>query len=128
MKPCFLDTCAVTGILAGHQEPVDAITGYDDVLVSHVVLGELIFGCRCSRHPERELARITTWLPTVSVITATPDTSEIYGTLAADLEKRGVRIPQNDLWIAATCVQSKLPLVSSDNHFSRPRGLQWISY
>lgn len=128
MKPCFLDTCAVIDILAGRQEPVDALAEYDDVLISHVVLGELIFGCHRSRHPERELARIVAWLPAVSIITATPGTAEIYGVLAADLEKRGIRIPQNDLWIAAISVQSKLPLVSSDDHFSRPRGLQWISY
>jgi tRNA(fMet)-specific endonuclease VapC len=128
MKPCFLDTCAVIDILAGRQEPVDALAEYDDVLVSHVVLGELIFGCHRSRHPERELARIAAWLPTVSIITATPETAGIYGSMAADLEKRGIRIPQNDLWIAAICVQSKLPLVSSDSHFSRPPGLQWVSY
>ena len=35
---------------------------------------------------------------------------------------------QNDMWIAALCIQSDLPLISSDNHFSRPRGLNWISY
>src|SRR5450631_2543700 len=91
MKSCFLDTCAVIDILAGRQEPVEALAEYDDVLVSHVVLGELIFGCHRSRHPERELARIAAWLPTVSVITPTPETAGIYGAMAADLEKRGIR-------------------------------------
>jgi predicted nucleic acid-binding protein len=128
MKPCFLDTCAVIQILSGDQAPVDAIEDYDEVLISHVVLGELIFGCHRSANPEREHARIFAWLPSVSVITATPETAEIYGELAADLETRGIRIPQNDLWIAALSVQCGLPLVSSDAHFSRPRGLQWISY
>lgn len=128
MKPCFLDTCAVIQILAGSQAPVDALEDYDDVLNSHVVLGELIFGCHRSLNPEREWLRIVAWLPSVSVITATPETAEVYGALAADLEIRGLRIPQNDLWIAALCVQCNLPLVSSDGHFSRPSGLQWISY
>src|SRR5450432_1894201 len=128
MKPCFLDTCAVIDILAGRQAPVDALEDYDDVLISHVVLGELIFGCHRSRHPERELARIAAWLTIISIITATPETAEIYGALAADLEKRGARIPHNDLWIAAVCVQTNLPLVSSDQHFSRPRGFLWIGY
>lgn len=128
MTPCFLETCAVIDILAGRQAPIDAIEPFDDVLISHVVLGELIFGCHRSRSPGRELARIAAWLPTVSIITVTPDTAHIYGALAADLEKRGTRIPHNDLWIAAVCVQCRLPLVSSDAHFSRPPGLQWISY
>jgi tRNA(fMet)-specific endonuclease VapC len=128
MKPCFLDTCAVIQILAGGQAPIDALENYDDVLISHVVLGELMFGCHRSPDPDRERARVVAWLPFVSVITATPETAEVYGALAADLEARGARIPQNDLWIAALCVQCDLPLISSDDHFSRPTGLQWISY
>ncbi len=128
MKSCFLDTCAVIDILAGRQAPVDALEDFEDVLICHVVFGELIFGCHRSANPKRELARIMEWLPAVSIITATPRTSEVYGALAADLEKRGARIPHNDLWIAAVSIQCKLPLVSSDNHFSRPRGLRWIGY
>ena len=128
MKSCFLDTCAVIHILAGNQAPIDALEEYDDLLISHVVLGELIFGCHRSLDPDRELARIAAWFPSVSVVTATPETAGIYGALAADLEKRGARIPHNDLWIASVCVQCNLPLVSRDDHFSRPSGLQWISY
>lgn len=128
MTPCFLDTCAVIDILAGRQAPIDAIEAFDEVLISHVVLGELIFGCHRSRNPEREMERIGEWLPTVWIITATPGTAWVYGALAADLEKRGTRIPHNDLWIAAVCVECRLPLVSSDGHFSCPPGLQWISY
>ena len=43
---------------------------------------------------------------------AAPETAEVYGMLAADLESRGVRIPPNDLWIATLCVQTKLLLIS----------------
>lgn len=128
MKSCFLDTCAVIDTLAGREVILHAINRFDDVLISHVVLGELIFGCHRSRDPQRELDRLQLWLPAVSIVTATPGTAETYGELAADLEDRGIRIPQNDLWIAAIAVQSDLPLFSSDDHFSRPRGLQWIGY
>jgi len=128
MKPCFLDTCAVLHVLEDRESARTVISGHSGVLISHVVLGELLFGCRRSAYPERERSRISAWLSSISVINATRETSEVYGELATDLEGRGLRIPQNDLWIAALCIQSDLPLVSSDNHFSRPRGLQWISY
>jgi tRNA(fMet)-specific endonuclease VapC len=128
MKPCFLDTCAVLHVLQDHKSALQAISGYKGILISHVVLGELIFGCRRSEHPERERSRISAWLSSISVINPTRETCEVYGELAADLEARGQRIPQNDMWIAALCIQSDLPLISSDNHFSRPRGLNWISY
>jgi predicted nucleic acid-binding protein len=110
------------------ESALKAVSGHSGFLISHVVLGELIFGYRRSAHPERERSRISALLPSVSVIYATRATAEVYGELAADLEGRGLRIPQNDLWIAALCVQSDLPLISSDAHFSRPAGLQWISY
>ncbi len=128
MKSCFLDTCAVVQTLSEKEPVAEELKRFDKLLISHVVLGELIFGCRRSDNPEQERLRILTWLPSVSVVEGTGKTSEIYGNLAADLETRGLRIPQNDLWIAALAIQCDLPLVSSDKHFSRPAGLQWISY
>jgi len=128
MKRCFLDTSTVIHLFAGKQAAAEALEDYDDTFISHVVLGELISGCHRSQHAERERARISAWLPSISIIMATFETAEIYGALSADLETRGLRIPQNDLWIAALCVECDLPLVSRDNHFSRPRGLQWVTY
>jgi len=128
MKACFLDTCAVIHNLGGSRAITDILEDYDDVLISHVVVGELIFGCNRSADPPRERARLDGWLLSVSVVAGTSVTARFYGELASDLEVRGIRIPQNDLWIAALCIQSNLPLVSSDRHFSRPRGLQWVCY
>ena len=130
MKPCFLDTCAVLHVLQDHKSALQAISGYKGILISHVVLGELIFGCRRSEHPERERSRISAWLSSISVINPTRETCEVYGELAADLEARGQRIPQNDMWIAATALLCDLPIITTDDDFNHLNGrlitVHWV--
>jgi tRNA(fMet)-specific endonuclease VapC len=45
-------------------------------------------------------------------------TAEVYARLRLDLRKKGAPIPENDLWIAAICVQHRVPLWTDDTHFS----------
>ncbi len=52
-----------------------------------------------------------------------------YAQLSRDLRKQGSRIGDNDLWIAATAIDSGAPLVTRDNrHFPRVAGLTLLSY
>lgn len=128
MKPCFLDTCAVIDLMAGRQAAEDALADFDHLLISYVVLGELLLGCRRSPDPEAEFSNLRRLLLNNTWVGADIPTCVAYARLAADLEKGGQRIPQNDLWIAALCVRCNLPLVSSDPHFARLPELKWINY
>ncbi len=57
-------------------------------------------------------------------VTAT--TAEVYARLRLDLKQKGKPIPENDLWIAALCVEHHVPLAASDAHFDAVDGLkQW---
>jgi len=42
------------------------------------------------------------------------------------LRRRGRPIPENDVWIAALCVEHKMPLATSDEHFLEVDALQLI--
>src|SRR5438105_15074646 len=126
MKPCFLDTCAVIDLMVGRRAAEVALADFDHLLISYVVLGELLLGCRRSSDPEAEFSNLRKLLLNNTWVGADIATSVTYARLAADLEKSGQRIPQNDLWIAALCVRCNLPLVSSDPHFARLPGLQWV--
>lgn len=33
------------------------------------------------------------------------------------LKQRGNPIPENDLWVAAACIENQIPLISEDKHF-----------
>lgn len=97
-------------------------------MINGIVLGELLSGVRRSPRPERELARIETALQGILVKSITADTAVIYGDIRGELEARGRRIPTDDIWIAATCIQFDLPLVSRDAHFDRIPQLTRIAY
>ncbi len=51
-------------------------------------------------------------------------TAHCYGTLKAALRKKGLPIPENDLWIAASAIQYGLILATRDRHFEQIEGLQ----
>jgi predicted nucleic acid-binding protein len=53
-------------------------------------------------------------------------TPALYAEIYYDLEQRGVKIPVNDVWIAAVAVESGLPLLARDEHFTRVNGLTVI--
>ncbi|HEX6798062.1 MAG TPA: PIN domain-containing protein [Ktedonobacterales bacterium] len=50
-------------------------------------------------------------------------TADLYGDMRHDLAARGLLIPDNDTWIAATAVQYGLTLARRDAHFTRIAGL-----
>lgn len=97
-------------------------------MVSFAAWGELVTGVFKSRDPAAEMTRLETWVAPSQVIDADQETDLIYGELLADLEKRGRRIPTNDIWIAAVAIQLDLPLVARDGHFGRIAQLRWVAY
>jgi predicted nucleic acid-binding protein len=57
------------------------------------------------------LSQLGQWLD------VTGEVSELYARIKASLERGGVILPENDLWIAATAVVHTLILVTNDAHF-----------
>jgi tRNA(fMet)-specific endonuclease VapC len=51
-----------------------------------------------------------------------------YATMRLDLKKRGTPIPENDIWIAAACLELEVPLLSKDKHFNLVAGLNVITW
>ena len=47
-----------------------------------------------------------------------------YAEIEHFLRGNGSLIPQNDIWIAACCINANLPLATRDNHFQRIPGLK----
>jgi tRNA(fMet)-specific endonuclease VapC len=51
-----------------------------------------------------------------------------YARVRFDLKQRGNPIPENDIWIAAACLDLEVPLLSRDDHFKLVPGLKVISW
>ena len=96
-----------------------------EAALSVITFGELVYGAEKSAQRAaalellRELARV---LPVLGL----PDTAaEAYGTIRAELERKGQMIGNNDLWIAAHARAAGLTLVTNNEREFRPvRGLK----
>jgi predicted nucleic acid-binding protein len=51
-----------------------------------------------------------------------------YATVRLELKKTGHPIPENDIWVAAACLELGVPLLSRDGHFDYVRGLEVINW
>jgi predicted nucleic acid-binding protein len=45
-----------------------------------------------------------------------------------ELKKKGTPIPENDIWIAALCLEQDVPLLSNDGHFKNIPGLEVVGW
>jgi tRNA(fMet)-specific endonuclease VapC len=96
-----------------------------EAVLSVITYGELIYGAAKSEQRVLALERLRElvhWLPALSL----PETAaQAYGTIRAELESKGERIGNNDLWIAAHAVAEGLTLVTNnEREFRRVRGLK----
>ena len=96
--------------------------------VSTVALGELYYGAEKSVHVEKSLAEVGAMINTVTILTVDSATATIYGRIKYEQQVKGLMLPDNDLWIAATAMQYGLTLATRDHHFNWLDGLaleQW---
>ena len=89
--------------------------------VSTVALGELYYGAEHSIYAEKSRADVDALTRTMTVLVVDTATAQKYGLLKHEQRTRGLMLPDNDLWIAATAFQYGLTLVARDRHFT------WIS-
>lgn len=61
---------------------------------------------------------------TVQILTATNETSEVFGIIKSELKKQGKPIPINDVWVAAHALETGSVLITYDKHFSHVPGIR----
>lgn len=125
MKKLLLDTNAYTKLLCGDRNVLGALGLADTVFMSVFVLGELYAGFKGGIRESANRAQLNEFLhrPTVRILTATRETSEIFGAIKDRLKKNGTPIPINDVWIAAHATESGSHLLTYDTHFANVAGL-----
>ena len=111
-----LDTSAAIATLSGQasdflSRPVEQF------LLPAPVVGELRYGAQNSRRVAENLASVERLVTRCQVLSITAETALVYATLRFSLKKKGKPIPENDLWIAAVCVEHSVPLAALDAHF-----------
>jgi tRNA(fMet)-specific endonuclease VapC len=126
VRKVLLDTNAYTGFLTGDEKVLDTIASAEVVYLSIIVVGELFTGFKGGSRFLENLRILRNFYekPTVSILNATMETAEIFGTLKNALKKAGTPLPINDVWIAAHTLETGSVLISYDHHFSIVPGLR----
>jgi tRNA(fMet)-specific endonuclease VapC len=121
------DTNAYSALFRGDPGVATRVRGAEQVLLSAVVAGELLFGFRNGTRYEANRQDLERFLasPYVSLLPVTLVTAERFGRIAAALRRKGRPLPTNDIWVAAHAMESGAELLSFDRHFAEVDGLAW---
>ena len=115
-----LDTNIYCDFAEGLPDAVDAIATYgQSIFIPSVVIGELFFGfMKGSRQQfnEKKLRQVVSRLK-IEIIDVNTDVARKYAIIYLSLQERGIKIPINDVWIAACCMEVGGILLTRDKHF-----------
>jgi tRNA(fMet)-specific endonuclease VapC len=93
--------------------------------LSVITFGELMYGAEKSAQRAVALELLRELAHVLPVLGLPGMAAETYGTMRADLDRRGQMIGNNDLWIAAHAKAAGMTLVTNnEREFRRVRGLK----
>jgi predicted nucleic acid-binding protein len=111
---------------------LSSLEAHHRVVICTVVRGEVLYGLELMAHGrkkldlERKINELLSILPCVPI----PEEAAIYyARKKRGTERRGSRLDENDLWIAATSLSLEAILVTTDSDFERVHGLtleDWV--
>lgn len=120
----LLDTNIVIGMFTGNRAIQEKMQNSHNVFLASPVIGELYYGARKSDRILENLRRINTFVEEHIFLSCDLETADWYGIIKERLQRKGVPIPDNDIWIAAIAMQHGLILVTRDAHFDEVESLQ----
>ncbi|MBI3402865.1 MAG: PIN domain-containing protein [Acidobacteria bacterium] len=111
-----LDTSVAIAVLA---DPAHTLLSRPEAtfLLPVPVIGELRYGALNSRRSAENVAEVDRLVNRCRVLDITATTAAAYARLRLDLKEKGKLIPENDLWIAALCIEHQVKLAAVDGHF-----------
>ena len=124
MRIC-LDTNAYSAIGKGNAAVSGLVEAADEIILPLPVFGELMYGFLLGNRFSQNEAALNRFLGEDGVLLqpVTRDIAERYGYVKAELKTKGSPIPENDIWIAATALETGSRLVSYDTDFDNVGGL-----
>jgi tRNA(fMet)-specific endonuclease VapC len=124
MLPQFLLDTNIC-IYIAKQKPLSVLKKFEQLVVGQVAMstityGELQFGAQKSHHPRKTMKVLEELISLISPLPMPIETGKIYGEIRSKLEKQGMPIGNNDLWIAAHALAIDVVLVTNnDKEFRR---------
>jgi tRNA(fMet)-specific endonuclease VapC len=125
MKKILLDTNTYAAFKQNREDVIETIQHVDYIGINSIVFGELLAGFKGGKREAQNRKELDGFLdsPRVDQIAINDETAEYYAKIFCDLKSRGLPVPTNDLWIAASAMQHGLALYTLDVHFQKINGL-----
>ena len=117
MKSIALDTNVAIDILNRREEIISKYKNYDFFYLPVTVCGELLYGAINSIRLKKNLSDLRDFISSCEILEINSEIAEKYAVIRKKLKDKGTPIPENDIWIAATCIVYDIPLATNDKHF-----------
>jgi len=117
----ILDANIYSDYAEGNPAVVDIMAeSAREICFPTIVLGELYYGFRKSNRKKLNELKIEQFIKIfrVEIIMVDENVARKYALIYEYLEKKGRKIPINDVWIAACCMADGGTLLTRDRHFS----------
>jgi len=85
-----------------------------EVVTSALVLGELLYGAKCSKRSAENIRAVENELANITIWPVTADITRLFSDLKASLRKRGIVKSDVDLLIATTALHHGATLATDD--------------
>jgi len=123
-----VDTNAVIAYRSGNAEVCRLINEADIIFIPATVSGELLYGAVNSGRVTENRQAVYDFLSCSVFIPIDEKITARYAEVRYGLKKIGRPMPENDIWIAAVCLDTDIPLLTQDGHFENVRGLNVIKF
>ena len=123
-----VDTNAVIAYREGIPAVCNLLEEADTILLPVIVFGELLYGAVNSTRPHDNEKAVRVFLAQSVLIPVDESMAARYATVRLQLKKKGHPIPENDIWVAALCLELDAPLLTRDTHFDHVSDLRVVNW
>ena len=117
MNGKLVDTNVIIRFLKGQTELFSLFDDMENLYVSSISVGELMYGAELSKKSDFNRENYFCFCQQMKVLYPDLEVAKSYGKIKSSLKEKGKPIPENDIWIAATCHAADLTLITADSDF-----------
>ena len=126
--PAAIDSNIVWGLIQGDEHLQEQAASAGEIWLPLPVVGEARYAVLSSGRRRENHARLEEFLRTVRVPEMGMVTAQRYAEVRMALRRKARPIPENDMWIAAVCLEHGLPLATRDAHLDEVEGLRVLRW
>ena len=117
MNGKLVDTNVIIRFFKGETELFSLFDDMENLYISSITVGELMYGAELSKKSDFNRENYFCFCQQMKVLYPDLEIAKSYGKIKASLKEKCKPIPENDIWIAATCHAADLILITADSDF-----------